>query len=171
MEMFSGWEPIRERTNLLKISETPDRALNRCADDLQLLMGRHGDVEDLNRVVLKHVLDRFVDARYSAQVGDFLRDLGRAGSNGGYVKTSLLIGFEMNVAHDEAGAHGADAIRLPRRIGQMLKVHNSTFRKRNAFVITDTELNVMAAAAMMGLSRSPNTGYSTPAAMGTPRAL
>jgi hypothetical protein len=37
--------------------------------------------------------------------------------------------------------------------------------------MTDTELNVIAALAMIGLSRIPNIGYRTRAAIGTPRAL
>ena len=42
---------------------------------------------------------------------------------------------------------------------------------RSAFAITDTELKLIAAAAIIGLSRMPNDGYSTPAATGTPSAL
>src|SRR5262249_28258763 len=51
------------------------------------------------------------------------------------------------------------------------QVPSSTGRGRRAWPIPDTELNVIAARAMMGLSRMPATGYSTPAAMGTPSAL
>ena len=43
--------------------------------------------------------------------------------------------------------------------------------RRRAFVITDTELKLMAAAAIIGLSRMPKNGNSTPAATGTPMAL
>ena len=38
-------------------------------------------------------------------------------------------------------------------------------------LITETELKVMAAAAKMGLNRTPRAGYRTPAATGTPNAL
>ncbi len=41
---------------------------------------------------------------------------------------------------------------------------------RNALVITDTELKLIAAAAMIGESSNPENGYSTPAATGTPSA-
>ena len=44
-------------------------------------------------------------------------------------------------------------------------------RSRSAFPITDTELKLIAAAAMMGLKSHPNAGYRTPAAIGTPAAL
>ncbi len=44
-------------------------------------------------------------------------------------------------------------------------------RRRNAFPITETELRLMAAAAMMGLKRMPKAGYSTPAATGIPTTL
>ena len=36
--------------------------------------------------------------------------------------------------------------------------YSLTFRKRSEFVITDTELKLIAAAARIGLSSSPNTG-------------
>src|SRR6185369_7426981 len=42
---------------------------------------------------------------------------------------------------------------------------------RRAFAITDTELKLIAAAAIIGLSNTPKTGYSTPAAIGTPSVL
>jgi len=41
----------------------------------------------------------------------------------------------------------------------------------NAFVITDTELKLIAAAAMMGDNSNPKNGYSSPAAIGTPNEL
>lgn len=46
-----------------------------------------------------------------------------------------------------------------------------TFLSLSALAITETELRLMAALAIIGLSRIPNTGYSTPAAIGTPSAL
>lgn len=49
--------------------------------------------------------------------------------------------------------------------------HRSTLRNRSAFVMTETELNVMAALANMGLSSNPTNGYRTPAATGTPTML
>ena len=41
-------------------------------------------------------------------------------------------------------------------------------RSRSAFVITETELKLIAAAAIIGFSREPESGKSTPAASGTP---
>ena len=46
-----------------------------------------------------------------------------------------------------------------------------TRRKRSALPITDTELSDIAAAAIIGDSRMPKNGYSTPAATGTPMLL
>ena len=37
--------------------------------------------------------------------------------------------------------------------------------------MTETELKVIAALAIIGLSRTPNTGYNAPAARGTPSRL
>jgi len=44
-------------------------------------------------------------------------------------------------------------------------------RSRNALPTTDTELRLIASAAMIGDNSNPKTGYSTPAAIGTPSAL
>jgi hypothetical protein len=44
-----------------------------------------------------------------------------------------------------------------------------TRRNRSAFAMTDTELKVIAALAIIGLKSKPKNGYSTPAATGTLR--
>ena len=49
--------------------------------------------------------------------------------------------------------------------------HRLIRRNRSAFAITETELKLIAAAAIIGLSNQPKTGYKMPAASGTPRAL
>ncbi len=41
----------------------------------------------------------------------------------------------------------------------------------NAFAITETELKLIAAAAIMGLSKIPKKGNNIPAATGTPTEL
>jgi hypothetical protein len=43
--------------------------------------------------------------------------------------------------------------------------------KRNALPITDTVLKLIAAAAIIGLSKIPNPGNTIPAAIGTPSTL
>src|SRR3984957_11613278 len=55
--------------------------------------------------------------------------------------------------------------------GQVRQPYNEAVRRRNALAITETELKLIAAAAIIGLSSNPNTGKSTPAASGTPNAL
>ena len=45
------------------------------------------------------------------------------------------------------------------------------FLSRNALAITDTELKLIAVAAIIGLSRIPKNGYSNQAAIGTPSKL
>jgi len=44
-------------------------------------------------------------------------------------------------------------------------------RSRSALVMTETELKLMASAAIIGESSHPVKGYSTPAANGTPSEL
>ena len=50
-------------------------------------------------------------------------------------------------------------------------IYSASLLSRNALPITVTELKLMAAAAIMGLSKIPNIGYSIPAAKGTPKVL
>src|SRR5205814_606657 len=44
-------------------------------------------------------------------------------------------------------------------------------RSRKAFPMTETELKLIAAAAMIGLRKMPANGYRMPAAIGTPTQL
>ena len=72
---------------------------------------------------------------------------------------------------------------LPRNVGgarshvqccarrEQVGSHSLRRRKRSAFRMTETELNVMAALAQIGLINHPVNGYNTPAATGTPTAL
>jgi hypothetical protein len=46
-----------------------------------------------------------------------------------------------------------------------------TLLNLSAFAITDTELKVIAALAIMGLRSRPENGYRIPAAIGTPSEL
>lgn len=64
--------------------------------------------------------------------------------------------------------HQTEAVLCQRIVRQ---IHTAARLKRKALVTTDTELSAMAAPANMGDSSSPNTGYSTPAAIGMPSAL
>ena len=67
-----------------------------------------------------------------------------------------------------------DSLRRPRtglKEATRLPHVRRTVLSRVALAITLTEDSAMAAAAMIGDSRMPNTGYSTPAATGTPAAL
>src|SRR5262245_58660227 len=50
-------------------------------------------------------------------------------------------------------------------------LHTRTPLNRRLFPTTLTELRAIAALARTGLSRIPNAGYSTPAAIGIPTAL
>ena len=60
---------------------------------------------------------------------------------------------------------------LLRWLNVVSHVHISTLRSRKALLITETELKLMAAAAIMGDNNRPKTGYKSPAAIGTPIAL
>jgi hypothetical protein len=49
--------------------------------------------------------------------------------------------------------------------------YNFKFLNRNAFAITETELKLIANAAIIGESKRPKKGYKTPAAIGIPSTL
>jgi hypothetical protein len=49
--------------------------------------------------------------------------------------------------------------------------YNCTRLSLSELPITETELKLMAAAAIMGDNSIPKKGYNTPAAMGTPAVL
>src|SRR3546814_17123564 len=52
------------------------------------------------------------------------------------------------------------------------RFHSSRARpRRRALPTTDTDLRLIASAAIIGLSSSPGNGYRTPAAIGPPREL
>jgi len=54
---------------------------------------------------------------------------------------------------------------------QLFSLSTYFLLRRKAFAITDTELKLMAAAAIIGLSNNPNIGNKIPAATGTPIEL
>ena len=54
---------------------------------------------------------------------------------------------------------------------QCISAYSFALRSLSALVITETDEKLIAAAAMIGDSNRPNTGYSTPAAIGTPAEL
>src|SRR4030095_9095272 len=76
---------------------------------------------------------------------------------------------------DDHGWPHEDQHHQPRDEARQHRIHRSTYsaarRRRSAFAMTDTELNVIAALAIMGLRSRPKTGYSKPAATGTPSML
>ena len=52
-----------------------------------------------------------------------------------------------------------------------LTFYNCTRLSLSELLMTETELKLMAAAAIIGDSNMPKNGYSTPAAIGTPTVL
>ena len=111
--------------------------------------------------------------------------------------TSALVAMETSPAVlCRTAKLGSEECRLPNRVERKVKcfphqIHNRDAREINAerpqrhdnlvyrrvclrrseFPTTLTDESAIAAAAMMGDSRSPKKGYSKPAATGTPRAL
>ena len=53
---------------------------------------------------------------------------------------------------------GGGGVSLKPRFPKMGNFYSFTFRKRSALLITETELKLIAAAAMIGLSSNPNLG-------------
>lgn len=53
--------------------------------------------------------------------------------------------------------HGFYRGRMP-FLNNLMKRYRAILRRRSAFAMTDTELNVMAALAIIGLKRTPTNG-------------
>jgi hypothetical protein len=66
---------------------------------------------------------------------------------------------------------GPDSISFKVPYPAWMAHHRRARCRRSALRITDTELALIAALAMIGDSSRPNSGYSAPAATGTPSAL
>ena len=67
----------------------------------------------------------------------------------------------------DSGKHRAQGALLQIR----RRPHGAAPRRRSALLTTDTELRLIASAAIIGDKVMPNQGYNTPAASGTPTAL
>ena len=92
------------------------------ADDGRLRVGRHGHVEDLDRLVGEQVGDGGVAAGNAVLLGDGA-GAGRVARGDGHgVEAGLAVGDEVAVAHDEAGADAADAeVLAPRQTRQVVE--------------------------------------------------
>jgi hypothetical protein len=73
--------------------------------------------------------------------------------------------------HEEEEHSAMISIHIRVDITCLLSTHSRTRLSRRALLMTETELNVIAAAAIMGLSRIPKNGYRMPAAIGMPSEL
>ncbi len=86
---------------------------------------------------------------------------------------SALVGFQ----EITRGAYSAHIVFIKRlgiiRAGTPLgqPFHSRRCRNRSAFATTLMELRLIATPANMGFMSKPKTGYSTPAASGTPMPL
>ena len=71
------------------------------------------------------------------------------------------------------GCHGplGEALDIVDELHLLMTFYNCTRLSLSELLITETELKLMAAAAIMGDNSIPKNGYSTPAAIGTPAVL
>ena len=84
-------------------------------DDGELIVGRHGDVEHLDRCVVEQLLDRVVHGRDAVLRCALGGVVAGAGSDGDWVETGLTVGNQVAVVHDEPAADAADAPVQPGR--------------------------------------------------------
>ena len=96
------------------------------ADQRGLLVGRVGDVEDLDRGVGDQRLGRVVDRGDGVALGDALGPRPGARGDGDHREARLRVGGEVALGHDHAGADRAD----PQRVGADLGVRPESVRLR-----------------------------------------
>ena len=99
-----------------------------------------------------------------------------AKEGGGFsIRLPLQVQFWMSLStqgHKSRSQRLLKARHMPFNTGSCLRIAYNLLRLSfSAFAITDTELKLIAALAMMGLSNTPKNGYNAPAATGTPSAL
>ena len=121
----------RERDRLLRQDPLDVRPLDRLADDPELLVGRIGDVDDLDALVVEEVLPRVVHRPDAPLVGGGLRVRRRPRRDRDDVEARLRIGHEVDVLHDEARTDTADSVvRLRRQVrprAQIDRSHGDTY--------------------------------------------
>ncbi len=99
----------RQRQRLLRQDALDVRLLQRVADQRRLLVGREGEVEDLDAGVLDQLLRRVVDASGCPSARPPWRRWRGCARRSPPPEAGLLVGGEMAFGHDHAGADAADA--------------------------------------------------------------
>lgn len=135
-----------------RIGELPAAAADRAAAFGQLVSSQQCECQPVQDV------DLIIRTGGEYRLSDFLL------WEGAYAEL-----FFTDVMWPDFGSHEFQAViaefrRRERRFGSLPA-------SRSALPITDTELRLMAAAASMGLSNTPNSGNRTPAATGMARLL
>ena len=107
---------VRHRQRLLR-QDAPDatRMVEDAADHVRLLVGRHGDIDHLDRRVVEHLLQGPIDLRDSPQRGHFLRGLDRPRRDPDHAEPGVGVGHQVAIADDEARADDADPGVSPSR--------------------------------------------------------
>jgi hypothetical protein len=108
-----------QRQRLLGENRLYIRRLKRAADQLRLLVGRVGDVEDLDRRIGDQCLRGVVNLRDSPAFRHFGGMVAGPRGDRDNRETSLLVGGEVALGHDHAGTDAADPVvaGADRRIG------------------------------------------------------
>ena len=78
-------------------------------DHARLFVGRDGDIDDLDRRVVEHLLQGPNTLRDSPQRGDFLGGLDRPRGDPDHAEPGIGVGHQVAIADDEARADDADA--------------------------------------------------------------
>ena len=115
---------VRQRQRLLRQDAPhPTGMRQHPADHPRLLGRRHGDIHDLDRGVVEHLLQRSIDLRHAPQRGHFLRRRDRPRGDPDHAVRGVGVGHQVAVADDEARRHHADAGVAPlRSLRSMIQV-------------------------------------------------
>ena len=97
--------------------------LQRVPDQVRLLIGRKGDVDDLDVRIFNQRLWRGVNLGDAPSIGDRLGMRRRARRDRRHWKSGLLVASQMHVGHDETRANCADTkIAAPNgRVGNEIR--------------------------------------------------
>ena len=99
--------------NALDGSAVPDRL----AHHIELPVGRHRDIQNLNGGIPQHVRERVVDLRDASQIGNFSGDFRGTRGDCDNIEPRVGVCLQLDIAHDEPGADGTDSEIRTRRPG------------------------------------------------------
>src|SRR5689334_9430659 len=90
--------------------------LNCFADDFELPIRGHSNIENFDFRILEHLFERFMHSRDISEVRNHLSNFWGSRSNADNIESRIPVRSKLHIAHNEAGTDSADSEIAPRRL-------------------------------------------------------